>query len=117
MSDPDNHEQSAPSAENPYAAELVEGPGGDQQTPSKGSEKVFSDTITGVNTRVSDNVFQAAAIAVCTVLGAVIGAIAFQERIPAALGCGFVGLIVGLFGSGIFLMIFRAVQHLRGKHD
>jgi len=26
-------------------------------------------------------------------------------------------LVVGLFGSGIFLMIYRAVQHGKGKHD
>jgi hypothetical protein len=30
---------------------------------------------------------------------------------------GFIGLLVGLFGSGIVLMILRAVKHARGQHD
>jgi hypothetical protein len=30
---------------------------------------------------------------------------------------GFIGLLVGLFGSGIFIMVFRAIGHARGKHD
>ena len=28
-----------------------------------------------------------------------------------------VGLLAGLFGSGLFLMIYRAVRHVRGRHD
>ncbi|MFO0917566.1 MAG: hypothetical protein U0872_04540 [Planctomycetaceae bacterium] len=34
-------------------------------------------------------------------------------------GCvgGLMGLIVGLFGSGIALMLYRAVAHARGRHD
>jgi hypothetical protein len=30
---------------------------------------------------------------------------------------GFTGLVVGFFASGIFLMIYRAVKHIRGQHD
>jgi hypothetical protein len=30
---------------------------------------------------------------------------------------GFLGLIAGLLGSGVFLMIYRAVRHAKGKHD
>ena len=86
---------------------------------------IVSDTVTGANVRLKDNVLQAIVIAVClaigVAIGAVTGAILSDERIPGALGGGlaggFLGLLVGLFGSGIFLMIFRMIQHLRGRHD
>jgi len=29
----------------------------------------------------------------------------------------FAGLVIGIFGSGIFLMIYRAARHISGKHD
>jgi hypothetical protein len=29
----------------------------------------------------------------------------------------FAGLVVGVFSSGIFLMVYRAIRHVRGKHD
>ena len=78
---------------------------------------VVSDTETGVNIRAKDNVVQAVVIGVCFVLGAVMGALLVKDRLPGALVGAFAGLLVGLFGSGIFLMIFRAVMHLRGRHD
>jgi ABC-type microcin C transport system permease subunit YejE len=28
----------------------------------------------------------------------------------------FAGLIMGVFGSGIYLMVYRALQHLKGDH-
>ena len=52
-----------------------------------------------------------------TLLGVVIGALVVKERVPGALVGGLIGILVGLFGSGIFLMIYRAVRHMRGKHD
>ncbi|TVS07975.1 MAG: hypothetical protein EA424_29160 [Planctomycetaceae bacterium] len=101
-----------PDAEEPIDAELV-----DPDVTGREAYNVISDTVTGVNVRVSDNVFQAIAILVCLALGAGIGAAAFQERVPAALVGGFIGLVVGLFGSGIWLMCYRAIRHLRGRHD
>jgi hypothetical protein len=101
-----------PGSDEPIDAELVA-----PKTTGRETYNVISDTVTGVNLRVSDNVFQAVAIFVCLVLGAGIGAAAFEERGPAALVGGFIGLVAGLFGSGIFLMCYRAIRHLRGRHD
>lgn len=78
---------------------------------------VVSDTVAGANVRVMDNVVQAIAISVCLVLGAIIGVLTIEDRLAGVFVGGFLGLIVGLFASGIFLMIFRAVMHLRGRHD
>lgn len=78
---------------------------------------VVTDTVTGANVRLKDNLLQAAAIAVCLVLGVIVGALVVEERVPGALVGGFIGLLVGLFGSGVFLMIYRALSHLRGSHD
>jgi hypothetical protein len=54
-------------------------------------------------------------IVICLLGGAGIGALVG--------GCGgaflgaFAGILVGLFGSGIYLMVYRAVRHVRGRHD
>ena len=100
----------------PLDAAIVDEPGQSGLT-SRQAYNVVSDTVVGANLRVNDNLFQAIAIAVCMVIGAGIGASVVRERLPGALVGGFAGLIVGLFGSGIFLMIFRAVRHIRGRHD
>jgi hypothetical protein len=78
---------------------------------------LVTDTVTGPNIRLKDNLLQGLSILVCLVLGAVIGAMVVADRVPGALAGGFIGVLVGLFGSGIFLMIFRAARHARGKHD
>lgn len=78
---------------------------------------VVSDTVTGANVRLKDNLIQGLVILICVVLGAVVGALVVSERIPGALVGGFIGLLVGLFGSGFFLMVFRAIMHMRGRHD
>lgn len=78
---------------------------------------VISDIGTGANVRLKDNVIQAIVILICLVLGAAIGALVASERVIGALAGGFAGLLVGLFGSGFFLMVFRAIQHIRGRHD
>lgn len=89
-----------------------------KQLTSKQTYNLVSDTAVGVNIRWQDNLFQAAAIFVCLLLGAGIGYLVTQrDVVTGALAGGFCGLLVGLFGSGIFLMIFRAVMHARGKHD
>ena len=46
---------------------------------------IVSDTVTGPNVRLKDNVIQGIVILVCLVLGAGIGAIVVSDRIPGAL--------------------------------
>lgn len=81
---------------------------------------VVSDTVVGVNLRGSDNAMQAAVIAVCVVIGILIGVpVAWWYAQPwfiGAVGGLLAGLIIGVLGSGIFLMIYRMVQHARGRH-
>jgi hypothetical protein len=76
---------------------------------------IVSDTVGGFNVRLKDNLLQAAAMFFCLVVG--IGVLSVSDRATGAVAGGFIGLLVGLFGSGIFLMIFRAIQHARGRHD
>ena len=86
-------------------------------TPEE-SFKMVSDTVAGPNLRLKDNLIQGIAIFACLVVGAGIGAaVVVEERLVGAVAGAFVGLLVGLFASGIFLMIYRAVRHLRGRHD
>ena len=73
--------------------------------------------MTGANIRVRDNVIQAIAIVLSILLGAVIGACCVEERLPGALAGGFLGLVAGLLLSGTALMVYRAVMHIRGRHD
>jgi hypothetical protein len=78
-----------------------------------------SDTVAGVNVRAKDNLYQAVAIVVCLGLGVLIGYLLAgpdEAALGAVLGGG-AGLLAGLFGSGIFLMIYRGIQHARGRHD
>jgi hypothetical protein len=60
---------------------------------------------------------QGLAIVVCLLVGAGIGALVASDLLPGALIGGFVGLLAGLLGSGLFLMVYRGVRHARGKHD
>ena len=92
-------------------------PSGDSRVTDRQTYNMVSDTVVGANFRMKDNVFQAIAIFVCLCVGAITGAIAVEERMMGALVGGFVGVLVGLFGSGIFLMVYRAIMHMRGKHD
>ena len=78
---------------------------------------VVTDTIVGPNVRPKDNLYQGLAILAGLFLGAGIGAISTRDLAFGAMVGGFVGTAAGLFGSGIFLMIYRAVRHSRGKHD
>jgi hypothetical protein len=77
---------------------------------------IVSDIGTGVNVRWSDNLFQLATIGVSLLLGVLIGVFVAQDRILGALVGGFFGVLVGLFGSGIFLMIYRFIRHILGHH-
>jgi hypothetical protein len=85
---------------------------------------IVSDTITGVNFRLKDNVLQAIFVFAAIVIGAIVGAILAALKpgwnLPwfgGAMIGSFLGMIVGVFASGIFLMIYRAMRHLQGKHD
>ena len=78
---------------------------------------VVTDTVGGANVRWKDNLYQGIAILVCLLLGGVIGALVVEEWIPGALVGAFIGLVVGLLGSGFFLAVYRALAHLRGRHD
>ena len=86
-------------------------------TDSRQAYNVMTDMVTGVNVRKRDNLWQALVIAVSLVIGGVIGAIAIADRAAGAIVGGFFGLLAGFFGSGIYLMVYRGIQHLRGKHD
>lgn len=89
-----------------------------KQLTGKQVYNVVSDTAVGVNVRWKDNLFQAVAIFLCTAIGAGIGYFVNPRDVATgAVAGGGCGLLVGLFGSGLFLMIFRAVMHARGKHD
>jgi uncharacterized membrane protein YvbJ len=79
---------------------------------------VAADLGYGVNFRKRDNILQAKIIGVSVLLGAGIGALLVSsERLMGALAGAFVGMILGLFGSGIYLMIYRAARHIKGQHD
>ena len=78
---------------------------------------LVTDTVGGLNMRLKDNLYQGLSILVCLLLGAGIGFLAMTDGLMGALLGGFIGLLAGLFGSGLFLMIYRAVKHTRGKHD
>jgi len=78
---------------------------------------LVTDTFTGPNLRWRDNLYQGLAILICLVLGTLIGPWIIQDPLAGALVGGFFGVLVGLFGSGIVLMIYRGIHHARGKHD
>src|ERR1700726_360245 len=84
--------------------------------PVRQAYNAGTDTVTGPNVRFRDTPYQGLIILACLVLGALNGFFAMRPGVLGALVGGFIGVLVGLFGSGIFLMIFRAVRHLRGKH-
>ena len=115
MTSDSSDEQNAPNAPKP-----------DEQTVSaeRAAYNVVSDTVTGVNVRKSDNVLQAIVVLITMVLLAVVGVILTalnrDWELPwfaGALIGAFAGLVTGIFASGIFLMFYRGVRHIRGKHD
>ena len=93
-------------------------------TPAHATYNVVTDTVTGVNVRWSDNRFQAIfvfiSMVVTSLLGALLAAMNSRWNLPwygGALIGSFAGLVFGIFGSGIFLMVYRAARHFKGKHD
>jgi hypothetical protein len=87
--------------------------------PLSGQEtyNVVTDTVTGVNLRISDNLIQAGIILGCVVIGVGIGALVATEPNAGAFLGGFAGLVAGFLISGIAIMIYRATRHASGKHD
>ena len=90
----------------------------------RASYNVVTDTLTGVNVRWSDNKFQAVFVFVSVILASLVGAILAALNahwdLPwygGALIGSFAGLVIGIFASGIFLMVYRAARHISGKHD
>ncbi len=84
---------------------------------------IVSDTVVGLNVRKSDNVFQAKFIGITVLVLATIGgasaALNTEWNLPwygGALAGAFAGLVIGVFASGIFLMIYRVVEHVKGDH-
>ncbi|MCA9247153.1 MAG: hypothetical protein KDA42_08565 [Planctomycetales bacterium] len=100
----------------PVEAELVETTADSTESNRRDVDAV-ADTIVGLNLRVSDNVFQAVAIAGCILLGATTGALLVEEPPAGAVFGGFAGLVFGFFASGIVLMFARARPHMRRKRD
>ena len=96
-------------------------------TSGRDAYNIVSDTFVGVNVRKSDNLFQLKVILVCVLILGPLGAIAAAVFSPpegrligsvgGGLGMACVAVVLGLFGSGIYLMIYRAIRHVKGKHD
>lgn len=81
---------------------------------------IVSDNLVGVNLRRRDNLIQAVVIAVFTAVGSVLGwtgVLGEWALLDPALVGALAGLIVGTLVSGAFLMVYRGVRHLRGRHD
>ena len=113
--------------ENPFKEGLeIDRPDEDEPQHSLTSEETYhlvSDTVTGLNVRMSDNKFQALFILGTVLLLATIGmglAALFPDwNLPwyaGALLGALAGLVLGLFTSGFLLMIYRGARHLKGDH-
>jgi hypothetical protein len=78
---------------------------------------IVTDVAAGPNVRLKDNLFQALAIFVAAVLGVMIGWLVSPAKAEGAILGGVAGLLIGLLGSGTFLMVYRFIRHVSGKHD
>jgi hypothetical protein len=87
-----------------------------KSTDGKDAYNIVSDTVIGVNVRWRDNLFQAIAILVITITGAVVGVGVADDPLAGVIVGGIGGLIAGTLISGVALMIYRAARHARGKH-
>ena len=84
-----------------------------ERLSSKETYNVVSDTVVGLNIRKKDNLIQGIIILVAIIIGLITGQMYGGFLMLGGLG----GLIIGFLGSGIFLMIYRAVKHASGDHD
>ena len=78
---------------------------------------VVADTVTGVNVRAKDNLYQGLACLAFMLIGIAIGFFVAELKIVGMVLGAVTGLIVGVLISGIALMIYRMTQHARGRHD
>lgn len=85
---------------------------------------IISDTVVGLNVRKGDNAFQAkvtfGSVLLFASLGIGLVLLKADWKLPwyaGALIGSFIGLVLGILASGIFLMIYRTIRHLQGKHD
>ncbi len=95
----------------------------DSNTTGREVYNVVSDTVTGVNVRLTDNVFQAlfifASIVVVALVGVILTVMNPRWGIPREFGGlfgAFAGLVLGTLASGTILMIYRGLRHLKGEH-
>ena len=101
----------------PEAREPEAGPPSGGMTDRQ-TYNVVTDMVTGPNVRLADNCIQGVAVLVCIVAGVALGVgLSPDEPILGVLLGVLGGLLVGGIGSGMVLMIYRAVQHARGRHD
>lgn len=96
----------------------------DSVSPNQAAYNIVADTVSGANLRWSDNIWQAIIVFVSMVIFALVGAVLAwvnsSWNLPwygGAIIGAFAGVVIGVFGSGIFLMIYRAAKHAQGKHD
>ncbi len=78
---------------------------------------LVTDTVAGPNLRWRDNLYQAIAIFVMTVISVVIVSVLAQNVFAGLVLGTIAGLTVGLIVTSIFLMIYRGYRHMRGQHD
>lgn len=60
--------------------------------------------------RSRDNVVLVAITATCLALGAAVGSVVVEERLPGALTGGVIGMVAGFIGSGVLQIVSRAVR-------
>lgn len=95
---------------------------GPLQSPAEGisarqAYNIVADTVGGPNLRLKDNLYQGLAILGFAILGGVIGLGLADEPLAGLIVGAIIGMVAGLFASGLFLMLYRSVRHLRGRHD
>lgn len=117
----DNPFKAGPLRASPGSSESVEPP---PVSEGQAAYNTMTDLVGGLNVRKSDNVFQAKFILASVILAALVGAavvhLSDTGDMPVyggALLGSFAGLVIGFFASGIVLMVYRGIRHLRGKHD
>jgi hypothetical protein len=91
--------------------------GDEPELNNKQVYNIITDVAGGPNMRFRDNLFQGIAILVSVLLGVGIGVLVADYPTAGVVYGGFLGLVGGFLASGTFLMVYRAVQHIRGRHD
>jgi H+/Cl- antiporter ClcA len=97
-----------------------------QQSTGKSIYNIVADTITGINYRKKDNLFQLHTIVVSiivSVIGAQVlvkinnGLLWFENSGDVFLPSLVFGLFAGVTLGGGAIAIYRFIRHLKGKHD